>query len=216
MTVTELATSRDWRRYRRRADHDRCVGLQVRRLGGAALRARAGADDARRRRGARRARAGRWRRRPPAVQIRRRALLRNRRRGADRQHQGRQDGRGEQKRRRRAARCAATCDGRTWYETSGATFCGTSPRTKSHQRAHARAGSATVSTPRPTCSRVTTADGRSPGSRVTTFRRLPGTRDAQWHDDGRFAAYSCGGSRGIGRSLASPRSLLIPEGNRRP
>src|SRR5262249_7833205 len=31
--------------------------------------------------------------------------------------------------------------------------------------------------PRPTCSRVTTADGRSPGSRVATFRRLPGTRD---------------------------------------
>src|SRR4051794_28515641 len=30
---------------------------------------------------------------------------------------------------------------------------------------------------RPTCSRVTTTDGRSPGSRVTTFRRLPGTRE---------------------------------------
>jgi hypothetical protein len=63
-------------------------------------------------------------------------------------------------------------------------------------------GSATIGTPRPTCSRVTTADGRSPGSRVTTFHRLPRTRESQWHDDGRFAAYSCGGSRSIGRLLA--------------
>src|SRR5215813_9776760 len=59
-------------------------------------------------------------------------------------------------------------------------------------------GSATVDTPRPTCSRVTTADGRSPGSRVATLRRLPGTRESQWHHDGGFAADSCGGSRGIG------------------
>ena len=72
-------------------------------------------------------------------------------------------------------------------------------------------GSATVSTPRPTCSRMTTADGRSPGSRVTTLR--PPSRDpkAQWHDDEGFAAYSCGGSRGMGNCLPSPRSLLIPK-----
>ncbi|TPW00044.1 MAG: hypothetical protein USCAAHI_00520 [Beijerinckiaceae bacterium] len=28
--------------------------------------------------------------------------------------------------------------------------------------------------PRPMCSRVTTADGRSPGARVSALRRLPG------------------------------------------
>jgi hypothetical protein len=51
-------------------------------------------------------------------------------------------------------------------------------------------------------SRMTTADGRSPGSRVATFRRLPGTRESQWHVDGRLAAYSCGGSRSIKQLLA--------------
>jgi hypothetical protein len=34
--------------------------------------------------------------------------------------------------------------------------------------------SSTTRTPRPMCSRVTTTGGRSPGSRVTAFRRLPG------------------------------------------
>ncbi len=36
-------------------------------------------------------------------------------------------------------------------------------------------GEANVCTPRPTSSRVITADGRSPGSRVDTLRRLPRT-----------------------------------------
>jgi len=36
-------------------------------------------------------------------------------------------------------------------------------------------GEANVCTPRPTSSRVTTVDGRSPGSRVVTLRRLPRT-----------------------------------------
>src|SRR6185312_9698198 len=39
----------------------------------------------------------------------------------------------------------------------------------------AHIGEANVCTPRPTSSRVTTADGRSPGSRVDTLRRLPRT-----------------------------------------
>src|ERR1700712_700631 len=39
----------------------------------------------------------------------------------------------------------------------------------------AHLGEANVCTPRPTSSRVTTADGRSPGSRVDTLRRLPRT-----------------------------------------
>src|ERR1700748_297768 len=34
---------------------------------------------------------------------------------------------------------------------------------------------ANACTPRPASSRVTTIDGRSPGSRGVTFRRLPGT-----------------------------------------
>src|SRR5579885_2134474 len=50
-------------------------------------------------------------------------------------------------------------------------------------------------------SRMTTADGRSPGSRVFTFRLLPGTRDPSGCHYGRFAAYSCGGSRSVERSL---------------
>lgn len=37
-------------------------------------------------------------------------------------------------------------------------------------------GSPANRTPRLMCSRVTTIDGRSPGSRVLTFRRLPRTR----------------------------------------
>jgi hypothetical protein len=78
-------------------------------------------------------------------------------------------------------------------------------------------GSATIDTPRPMCSRVTTADGRSPGSRVTTFRRLPETRESQWHDDERFAAYSCGGSRSFGQSLARTAFPINPLlGNRHP
>src|SRR6476620_5452673 len=52
---------------------------------------------------------------------------------------------------------------------------GTSQRTKSHQCAFAHLSEANVCTPRPTSSRVTTADGRSPGLRVVTLRRLPRT-----------------------------------------
>src|SRR5262249_58043804 len=51
---------------------------------------------------------------------------------------------------------------------------GTSPRTKSPQRPTGRRFGY-VTTPRPTCSRLTTADGRPPGLRVPTFHRLPGT-----------------------------------------
>src|ERR1700737_2233605 len=52
---------------------------------------------------------------------------------------------------------------------------GTSQRTKSHHWALRTSGEANVCTPRPTSSRVTTADGRSPGLRVVTPRRLPRT-----------------------------------------
>jgi hypothetical protein len=57
---------------------------------------------------------------------------------------------------------------------------GTSQRTKSHLGLP-RLSEANVCTPRPTSSRVTTADGRSPGSRVVTVRRLPRTEISQWH-----------------------------------
>ena len=56
---------------------------------------------------------------------------------------------------------------------------GTSPRERSH-RPQGASGSADISTPRPIFPRVTTDDGRSPGSRVAVF--LPPSRDAksQW------------------------------------
>src|SRR6195952_2830722 len=59
---------------------------------------------------------------------------------------------------------------------------GTSQRTKSHRCAFQHPCEANVCTPRPTSSRVTTADGRSPGSRVDTLRRLPRTEipDGIW------------------------------------
>ena len=65
-------------------------------------------------------------------------------------------------------------------------------------------------TPRPTCSRVTAADGRSPGSRVPTLRRLPG-RISQWTCDERFAAHSCGGSRSIERTIARTAFPFDPQ-----
>ena len=58
---------------------------------------------------------------------------------------------------------------------SGGNVSGTSPRTKSPRPACGRCGSAHIGAPRPTWSRVTTADGRSPGLRVFTIRRLPRT-----------------------------------------
>ena len=42
---------------------------------------------------------------------------------------------------------------------------------------------------------------------------FPGMRVSQWQIGRRLTAYSCGGSRGIGRLVAhAPRSLLIPTG----
>jgi hypothetical protein len=62
---------------------------------------------------------------------------------------------------------------------------------------------------------MTTVDGRSPGSRVSTFRRLHETRDP----NGRLAEDSpltvAGGCRGIERLIARTAFPFIPEGNRR-
>jgi len=73
----------------------------------------------------------------------------------------------------------------------------------------------TASAPRLTCSRVTTTDGRSPGSRVNACAPPSQAVTGPVAFDAKLAAYSCGGSRGIGRKIPpAPRSLLIPEGNR--
>jgi hypothetical protein len=58
-------------------------------------------------------------------------------------------------------------------------------------------GSAHIGSPRPTCSRVTTADGMSPGLRVLSLHRLPRTRVPRGVMTEEFAAYSCGGSCGF-------------------
>ena len=63
---------------------------------------------------------------------------------------------------------------------------------------------------------MTTADGRSPGSRVAVFRRLPETRDPS----GRLTEDSpltvAGAAAALSHKLLALRSLLIPEtGNRR-
>jgi len=57
-------------------------------------------------------------------------------------------------------------------KTSGGTWHVTANEVS--PRARKAYGSATVSAPRPTCSRVTTTDGRSPGSRLTASVAFPG------------------------------------------
>src|SRR5215470_3685562 len=54
----------------------------------------------------------------------------------------------------------------------------------------------TVSTPRPTCLRVTTLTAGLLAHGSTPSAAFPGA--SQWQDAGRFTVYSCGGSRGFG------------------
>src|SRR5664280_1814976 len=76
-------------------------------------------------------------------------------------------------------------------------------------------GEANVCTPRPTSSRVTTADGRSPGSRVDTLRRLPRTEIPSGIGRKIHRLQLRGQPRHWG-SFPAPHSLLIPkQGNRR-
>jgi hypothetical protein len=63
--------------------------------------------------------------------------------------------------------------------------------------------------PRPTRSHVTTLTAGLLARGSLSRSRLPRPRMVQWLNDLRLAAYSCGGSHGIGASPA-PRSLLIP------
>ncbi len=66
-------------------------------------------------------------------------------------------------------------------------------------------------TPRPASSRVTTADGRSPGSRVVTSTSPSRDRDFPVAFDARFAAYSCGGSCGLrSRPLRDASGTAFP------
>src|SRR5712691_1292501 len=87
---------------------------------------------------------------------------------------------------------------------------GTSQRTKSHRRALRTPGEANVCTPRPTSSRVTTADGRSPGSRVVTLRRLPRTEipSGIWR---RIRRIQLRGQPRHWGFRPAPHSLLIPK-----
>src|SRR5580704_16424163 len=71
-------------------------------------------------------------------------------------------------------------------------------------------GEANVCTPRPTSSHVTTADGRFPGSRVDTLRRLPRTEIPSGPGRKIHRLQLRGQPRHWG-SLPAPHSLLIPE-----
>src|SRR3954468_24659431 len=87
---------------------------------------------------------------------------------------------------------------------------GTSQRTKSHRCAFQHPYEANVCTPRPTSSRVTTADGRSPGSRVVTLRRLPRTEIPSGIGRKIRRLQLRGQPRHWG-SFPAPHSLLIPK-----
>src|SRR6478672_7684851 len=87
---------------------------------------------------------------------------------------------------------------------------GTSQRTKSHQCAFKHLSEANVCTPRPTSSRVTTADGRSPGSRVVTLRRLPRTEIPSGIGRKIHRLQLRGQPRHWG-GFPAPHSLLIPK-----
>src|SRR6202790_1999406 len=74
----------------------------------------------------------------------------------------------------------------------------------------AHPGEANACTPRPASSRVTTADGRSPGSRVVTLRRLPRTEipSGIWR---RIHRLQLRGQPRHWGSFPAPHSLLIPK-----
>jgi hypothetical protein len=66
-----------------------------------------------------------------------------------------------------------------------------------------RVSQSTANTPRPACSRVTTSDGRSPGSRITIPRRLPRTRDPSGTMT-RNSPLTVAGAAADSRSVTSP------------
>ena len=115
------------------------------------------------------------------------------------------------------------CDGSSDGCTPQWQICGTRGHLGQHALWHVTAnearrpskwtiGSSSAGTPRPTCSRMTTADGRSPGLRVNTCRRLPESKlsvDFLTEDSPLTVA---GAAADLGDASPSPRSLLIPNG----
>src|SRR5438128_6078918 len=81
--------------------------------------------------------------------------------------------------------------------------------------AYPSSGEANVCTPRPTSSRVTTADGRSPGSRVVTLRRLPRTENSQWHRTKDSPLTVAGAAAALGISPRTAFPFDPQTGNRR-
>jgi hypothetical protein len=73
-------------------------------------------------------------------------------------------------------------------------------------------GSPTANTPRPAALAYDTADGRSPGSRVVVFRRLPGPRESSGHLTEFSPLTVAGAAAELGASAPSLRSHLIPTG----
>src|SRR6266567_1150700 len=93
---------------------------------------------------------------------------------------------------------------RLWHVTAKK-----SPRTSKR----GTSGSSVASTPRPTSSRVATADGRSPDLRVVTFRRLPGKRPSGLLPEDSPLTVA-GAAAALGTGSPALRSLLIPKGHR--
>src|SRR2546423_7291846 len=81
--------------------------------------------------------------------------------------------------------------------------------------AYSSSGEANVCTPRPTSSRVTTADGRSPGSRVVTLRRLPRTEISQWHKTKDSPLTVAGAATALGKIPRTAFPFDPQTGNRR-
>ena len=82
--------------------------------------------------------------------------------------------------------------------------------------ARARAGQPTVSTPRPTCSRVTTTDGRSPGLRIAILRRLPRTRVPSGFVTKNSPLTVAGAAAGSSSDHSHHIPILIPRGEPSP
>ena len=213
MTVTELAICVDRGHNRGRADHDGLILAGRARLAGAsqapvARRVRRGAIAAAALAGRRRARLARY---PPARRLRRAAAGSAKRIAAParRRCPATRSARGWWRPARNGG--AASWQGRrkTWlrprYDVSG-----TSQRTKSHHWAVSSSGEANACTPRPTSSRVTTADGRSPGLRVVYLASPSQDRDSQWRMTKDSPLTVAGAAAELG-NFPAPHSLLIPE-----
>ena len=80
----------------------------------------------------------------------------------------------------------------------------------------ANAGQPTVSTPRPTCSRVTTTDGRSPGLRIAILRRLPRTRVPSGFVTKNSPLTVAGAAAGSSSDHSHRIPILIPRGEPSP